>query len=276
VKNMKEKTLPSRFLGVIPARGGSVGLPGKNLMEVQGISLIARTVLIAQKIREIQWIIVSTDDEDIAKEAERAGANIPFKRPIHLARSDTPMVEVLKHAVDWFCSSISDANAACDGVVLLQPTSPMRKREHVTGAIDLYVRSRMAGWDVAGIHTVSPVPEDRSPWNLWRCEENTHHPKRAIGRGFPMVKMGEKRTNDQLYYRNGAAVILDPEHLEALTLARGPVIPYIIDRPLVTIDSIFDLLTIECCGERLEPDPLEIGWRSSRNNCGPGERAFDQ
>ena len=264
------KDFSPSFVAVIPARGGSSGLPGKNLMEVQGMSLIARAVLIAQEIEEIKWIIVSTDDYDIAREAERAGVEGPFMRPAALARADTPMTAVLEHALHWFRSSRTSGNRTCHGVVLLQPTSPMRKAEHVIGAIDLFVRSRLERMEVCGVHTVSLVPQTLFPENLWRYEGKKTFTERAKS-GLPiMARRREGSTEGRLYYRNGAAVVLDPDHLGALTLSGGSAIPYVIDKPLVTIDTFFDLQCIEHCGERLEPDPHAIGWESLRNNGGRG------
>lgn len=244
----------SGFVAVIPARGGSKGLPGKNLMKVQGISLIARAVLMAKGIPEIQWIIISTDEEDIAREAEWAGASIPFMRPEALAQDDTPMIAVLKHALGWFQSSVKDADSLCRGVVLLQPTSPMRKFQHVTGAMALYNRSRMEGIDVAGVHTVSPVPEEYCPWNLWGHKDKAakeNHPEKG---NLLLIKRDDGSKHSRLYYRNGAAVVLDINLLNGLTLAQGPVLPYIIEEPIITIDTLYDLLFIEHCGRRLEPD----------------------
>jgi len=254
--NRKDRS--SGFVAVIPARGGSKGLPGKNLMKVQGISLIARAVLMAKRIPEIQWIIVSTDEEAIAHEAEWAGASIPFMRPVALAQDDTPMIAVLKHALGWFQSLVKDADILCQGVVLLQPTSPMRKFQHVTGAMELYNRSRVEGIDVAGVHTVSPVPEEYCPWNLWRRKEKAAeetHPEKG---DLPMVKRDNGSKQSRLHYRNGAAVVLDVKRLNGLTLAQGPVLPYIIEEPIITIDTLYDLLYIEHCGRRLEPDTRDV------------------
>jgi len=260
-----KKEAQGSYLAIIPARGGSVGLPRKNLRSVQGISLTARAVLIARCIKRIKWIMVSTDDKDIAREAERAGAEIPFLRPENLSRSETPMSAVLEHAMDCFESTIADPNR-CHGVVLLQPTSPMRTVSHVLGAIHLYESLRSAGEDVAAVHTVSPVPSEFSPWEFWvpRKSDRMDGNDEQIGRTFQPVDGLGKR---EIYYRNGAAVILTPENLKALTLSGGPVFPYIINEPLVSIDSIYDLLRAEHCGRRLEPDPEVINWPWTANSA---------
>lgn len=237
-------------------------------MEVQGISLVARAVLIARKLKEIRWIIVSTDDKDIASEAERAGATVPFMRPAHLSKGDTPMLAVLEHAFQWFKSSMPEEVPECQGLLLLQPTSPMRRKEHVLGAIDLYMNHRRKGIRIAGVHAVSPVPLKWAPWNLWRFMNRGTRTGINKSTASRMVINGEVAGKGQLYYRNGAAIVLDPGQLNALTLAAGPVIPYIINKPLVTIDTLYDLLYIEHCGGRLEPDPLEIGWKSLQNKAG--------
>ncbi len=234
----------SGFLAVIPARGGSSGLPGKNRKEVRGISLVARAALIARQIREIRWILVSTDDQAIAREAEEAGASAPFLRPPELSGGEVPMVQVLRHAVEWFRENIKES---CEGLVLLQPTSPMRRAAHVLGAISLFKESRKADPQTAAVLSVSPVPQAFMPGLMRRLHRDEDGLLRISAETGPSGGM-------TLYYRNGAAVVLDPDRLDALTLNEGRVVPYIVDRPLVSIDSLFDLLCVEYCGSPLEPD----------------------
>ena len=135
-------TKQKMFIAIIPARGGSKGLPGKNLIEVQGISLVARAILLARQVPDICRVILSTDDEDIMEEGKRAGCEVPFKRPSALSRSDTPMVKVLEHAVGWIRSDIADEKGSFSGLVVLQPTSPMRKLEHIIGALTLFKKKK--------------------------------------------------------------------------------------------------------------------------------------
>lgn len=110
----------------VPARGGSKGLPGKNLREVGGRSLVARAVDIGLAFLRESGIpgvvLVDTDDERIAAEGKRCGAEVPFLRPAALAADATPTLDTVLHAVD----RLAERGAALDAVLLLQPTSPLR------------------------------------------------------------------------------------------------------------------------------------------------------
>ena len=110
-------------LGVIPARGGSKGLPGKNLRKLGAFSLIGQAVASAREAALLARFIVSTDSPEIAEEAGRHGAEVPFLRPAELATDQAGMLPVLQHAVRWLESS---AGVRPDMIVTLQPTSPFR------------------------------------------------------------------------------------------------------------------------------------------------------
>lgn len=111
-----------RTLCVIPARGGSKGVPRKNLREVAGKPLIVWTIQQALSARPSMDVVVSTDDEEIASVARAAGALVPYLRPEHLAQDTTPTEPVVRHAIE----AARAADAAPDVVVLLQATSPIR------------------------------------------------------------------------------------------------------------------------------------------------------
>jgi len=117
--------------GIIPARGGSKGLPGKNLRRLGAHSLIGQAIASAREARTLTRFIVSTDSPDIAEEARRHGAEVPFLRPAALATDQAGMVPVLQHAVRW----LESTGVRPDLVVTLQPTSPFRTGE----AIDLTI-----------------------------------------------------------------------------------------------------------------------------------------
>jgi len=118
--------------GVIPARGGSKGLPGKNLKRLGALSLIGHAVASAREARGLTRFIVSTDSPEIAEEARRHGAEVPFLRPAELANDHAGMVPVLQHAVRW----LESAGARPDLVVTLQPTSPFRVGADIDRTID--------------------------------------------------------------------------------------------------------------------------------------------
>ena len=90
-----------KVVAIIPARGGSKGVPRKNIRDLAGKPLIAYTIEVAKKSRYIDSIIVSTDDEEIAKIARNYGADVPFIRPIELAEDETPTLPVIQHAVKF-------------------------------------------------------------------------------------------------------------------------------------------------------------------------------
>lgn len=124
----------SRVLGLIPARGGSKRLPGKNLAEVGGRSLLQRAIDVGLQARGIDRLIVSTDDPLIARAAREGGAEVPFMRPPELASDDASSLDVVRHALTW---ADADEPGAFDFVVLLQPTSPLRTAQDVEETLSL-------------------------------------------------------------------------------------------------------------------------------------------
>jgi len=119
-------------LGVIPARGGSKGLPGKNLRKLGALSLIGHAIASAREAALLARVIVSTDSLEIAGEAKRHGAEVPFLRPAELATDQAGMLPVLQHAVRWLESS---AGVRPDMIVTLQPTSPFRTGAEIDATI---------------------------------------------------------------------------------------------------------------------------------------------
>ena len=123
----------TNVLAVIPARGGSKGIPGKNIVLLASKPLICYTVEAALRSRYLKRVIVSTDDVDIAKIATDCGAEVPFLRPSNLSQDDSSSVSVLKHAVN----NIEESQVCLfDFVVLLQPTSPLRNERYIDLAIE--------------------------------------------------------------------------------------------------------------------------------------------
>jgi N-acylneuraminate cytidylyltransferase len=122
---------PPGVLAVIPARGGSKGLPGKNVRPFAGLPLIAHSILFAKMCPEIAACVVSTDSPEIAEIARRYGADVPFLRPAALAADDTPLWPVIRHAL---AEIDAGEPRRFDAVLLLDPTSPGRAPADVAGA----------------------------------------------------------------------------------------------------------------------------------------------
>ena len=145
-----------RILALIPARGGSKRLPGKNIKLLGGKPLINWTIDVAQGIPEICEILVSTDDPEIALVAKAAGANVPWLRPEVLATDQATSVDVALHAINWY----EEESGSVDGLLLLQPTSPFRTQATIKQGIELF---RSNGYrPVIG---VSPV-QDHPMWTF--------------------------------------------------------------------------------------------------------------
>lgn len=146
------------MLAVIPARGGSKGLPGKNIRSLAGLPLIAHSILLSRLCPQITRTIVSTDSQEIAEVARQYGAEVPFMRPPELAQDDTPMWPVLQHVLGM---AEAQENRRYEYLLLLDPTSPGRLPEDIAGA--LAKLAAMPGAD--GIIGVSQ-PEFNP---IWHC-----------------------------------------------------------------------------------------------------------
>jgi CMP-N-acetylneuraminic acid synthetase len=180
-------------LGVIPARGGSKTLPRKNLLPVAGAPLIHYTFCAARKSQRLTRIVLSTDDAEIAALARQAGLEVPFMRPAELAEDDTAMLPVIQHAV----RALEGEGYRPDVVVILQPTSPLRREEHIDAAIDLLLST---GAD--SVISVVEVPHQFNPISVMRIEGDRLVPF-VPGEGTRVLRRHEK---PRVYARNGAAV----------------------------------------------------------------------
>lgn len=203
-------------VALIPARGGSKGIPRKNLAPVGGRPLLAWTLDAAREAETVTRLVVSTDDDEI----EAAAGDVEvLRRPSELARDDTPMLPVIRHALDAF---------PCDVVVLLQPTSPLRRAEHVDAAVRLLQES---GADA--VVSVVEVPHRYTPESLMELRDG-----RLVARAAPSTRQEKAK----LYARNGPALLA----LRAATLGDelygGDVRAYVMDeRDSLDVDTRADL-----------------------------------
>lgn len=143
------------FLAVIPARGGSKGVPRKNIKELAGKPLIAWTIEEAKKSKFIDRIILSSEDAEIIEVAKQYGCDVPFTRPVELAQDETPGIAPILHAIEQ-CPDY-------DFVVLLQPTSPLRTVEDIDGAIETL-------FEKEADFCVSVSEPDQSPYWMYNLD----------------------------------------------------------------------------------------------------------
>jgi CMP-N,N'-diacetyllegionaminic acid synthase len=180
-------------VGIIPARGGSKGIPGKNLKPAAGKPLIAWTIETALAATLLDRVIVSTDSAEIADVARRYGAEVPFIRPADLAQDHTPGIEPVLHAVQWL---EENEGYQPDIIVLLQPTSPLRIPEDIDSAIELIQEKRADA-------IVSVTPAEAHPYWMKQIDDS--------GRMTDFIKLDQPidRRQDlpELYTVNGAIYV---------------------------------------------------------------------
>ena len=220
-------------LVVVPARGGSKGIPLKNLRKVNGIPLVASVGNIIKSIPEIDRSIVSTDHEEIASVAEDAGIAAPFRRPKGLSGDRVGDVEVLTHAL--LEMELIDG-VTYDIVVMLQPTSPLRESKHVSDAINMLVDE---GWDA--VWTVSETDSKSHP--LKQLIVNNNRLDYYDSSGSQIIARQQLKP---IYHRNGIAYIITRECLLGKKSIKGDKTgALIIHGEHVSIDTEWDLSLVE-------------------------------
>jgi YrbI family 3-deoxy-D-manno-octulosonate 8-phosphate phosphatase len=148
----------TEILAIIPARGGSKGIPRKNIKPFAGYPLIGWSIAAGLQAKSVSRVVVSTDDEEIAAVARRYGAEVPFLRPPELAQDRTPDLPVFEHALKW----LEDIEGyKPEYVVQLRPTSPVRPRDMVDSAVGILVENPDAD-SVRGV-----VPAGQNPFKMW-------------------------------------------------------------------------------------------------------------
>jgi CMP-N,N'-diacetyllegionaminic acid synthase len=229
------------FLGIIPARGGSKGIPDKNIRIICGKPLIAYTIDVAKKSKLLSDVIVSTDSDRIAKEAFRNGIDVPALRPAELATDTATTLEVVKYEVEKYESL---HKIIIDCIVILQPTCPLRTESDIDCSIDLFNKN----------------PQAQSLISC--CEANNVHPKVMYKKGtnglIPYLGhnyIGERRQNfDNIFIRNGAIYICTKSlAFEKNILVNYETLGYVMPKERsVNIDDMVDLELAEFYLKRRE------------------------
>lgn len=222
-----------RILAIIPARGGSKGVPSKNSKQLGGKPLIAYSIEQAIASNSFSKIVVSTDDEAIVQIAINYGAEVPFVRPAALADDTATSIAVVQHAIDF----LESQNEFFDAVCLLQPTSPFREKGFINKAITKFFEHNSDA-----LVSVLPVPHEYNPHWVFEADAN----------GALQIATGEKEiiTRRQelpkAFFRDGAIYLTKTVFIKKGTFY-GEKLAYIESNPklYVNIDTMEDWMQAE-------------------------------
>lgn len=212
-----------RVLGVIPARGGSKGLVGKNIRLANGRPLLAWTIEAARASKCLDRVVLSSDDEAIMSVARSLGCDVPFRRPDELATDTASSIDVVLHALDVV--------PGYDTVVLLQPTSPLRTAADIDAACELYARP-------PGVSCVSVSPAEQSPYLMYRVADDL-----SMQPLLPLPSTATRRQDlPDAFALNGAIYIADVSFLRvARTFLTTQAVAYVMPRERsIDIDTASD------------------------------------
>lgn len=221
-----------RILALVPARGGSKRLPGKNIRLLGNRPLIAWSIDAAKELPEVCDVLVSTDDAAIAEVARDAGALVPWLRPAELATDEASSIDVCLHALDWYEAE----RGSVDGVLLLQPTSPFRRRETLCRGVDLFRANPLR--PVLGVSQAASHP-------MWcfRIEGGRLRPFLSEGSGL------ESRSQDlpPAWVVNGGFYLIGPDELRRRRSFFDNAVPLLSESPeeSVDIDTALDWAVAE-------------------------------
>jgi len=217
------------MIAIIPARGGSKGLPGKNIKNLNGKPLIAYTIEAAIRSKKISEVIVSTDDIEIAAVSKKYGAKVPFIRPDYLAGDNSSAIDVYLHAVEFL---MKEQNEKIDKFAVFLPTAPLRDENHIDEAILNFEREK-------AFSLISVCEAEIPPSWYYQLDDNY----RMYNAGFDKNKaMSNRQNNNKYFVPNGAIYILDYNGLRKnRTYYSDNTISYVMEREAsVDIDDIID------------------------------------
>ena len=232
-----------KIVALIPARGGSKGIKGKNIKPLREHPLIAYTIAAARDSAYVDDVIVTTDSQEIADVARRYGAEVPFLRPAELAQDTSKSIDAMVHAVHF----LEDEGRHYDAAVWLQPTSPLRRAPEIDGAIETFVSHGCLG--LASVRAVEENPV------LTRSLDRSGvlHPL------LPMSSTVRRQDMPAFYHVDGAIYINRTEDITLETSLNDNPIGYVMPaKRSVDIDRIEDFMQAEnLLSELGDPEPLE-------------------
>lgn len=224
------------ILALIPARGGSKGIPRKNILPVAGRPLIAYAIDTARQSRHVTRVIVSTDDEEIAAVSREAGAEVPFLRPAAFAHDTATDLDVFRHALDWLKTN---EGYACDLVVHLRTTAPVRR----VALVDEAIARMLARPEADALRSVSRPHQ--SPFKMWRPSGEWIEPLVPVP-GLPESHSQPRQVLPEVFWQNGYVDVIRPRViLEEGLIAGHRVLPFVVDDPVPEVDYLDDLPRLE-------------------------------
>lgn len=211
-----------KTFGLIPARGGSKGIPRKNIKLIAGKPLIVWTIEAALRSSILSAVVVSTDDPEIAEVARHAGAQVPFMRPVELAQDQTPGLDPVLHALDQL--------PQYDSVLLLQPTSPLRTTEDIDGCLSLISQTHAPS-------VVSVTETDTHPYWTYRLNAD-----QTMARFVDSAPIARRQDLPPVFSLNGAMYFADTNWLRRSgSLVSAETLAYVMSREhSVDLDTSLD------------------------------------
>jgi len=226
----KDKT----FLAIIPARGGSKGLPGKNIKDLCGKPLIAWSIEAGLKSKYIDELVVSTDYQDIADIAKEYGANVPFLRPDYLASDTATSFDAVKHTIDFYKDELKKE---FDYIVLLEPTSPLREERDIDSMVEKIINLEKKFDSIVSIGEVHEHPSI--------MKKIVNHSVVPYWENLQMTS--RRQDNDIAFFPYGVAYIVKKDILlkEKTFYTKRNTFFEIKRYQCYEIDDIYDFLAIE-------------------------------
>ncbi len=226
-----------KILAFIPARAGSKRVPNKNIKPLNGKPLIAYTIEAANRSRYINRVVVSTNSSDIADIAETYGAEVPFMRPEGISNADSTEMEFFNHALSWF--SVNEGYEP-DFIVLLYPTSPLRKSETIDAAIETMLKHPEAD----SLRSVRKCSEH--PYKMWQVEDGYLRPF-VKNSGKADVHTLSYHLLPEVFIQNASIYITRPSTITNKRSTTGDIIlPYIMDEiESIDINNPLDFVLAE-------------------------------
>jgi N-acylneuraminate cytidylyltransferase len=240
-------------LALIPARGGSKGIPRKNLLPLAGKPLIVYSIEHALASTRITRTIVSTDDEEIARVAREAGAEVPFMRPSEYAQDHSTDLEVFRHAL----TTLSTDGYRCACVVHLRPTGPVRK----VALIDEAIEQLLSRPDADSLRSVTAPAQ--SPFKMWTIADGLLQPLLRVD-GVDEAHSRPRQSLPPVFWQNGYVDVIRPYViLEQGRMAGQRILPFVIDEPILELDYPESIPAVEEALMRLRDGdwPAALGTR---------------